>query len=387
MPYGENKHFEQFKLPVTWAVLGLVAAVCVVAALLLLGDHRDPDEGGYANRTGFDAAAGPVNNVLSWPVHKIGDGTNWLSDYVFAASENRKLRRKVAELSQYRDLYLEERDVNARYEKLLKLRTEPPIDMVAARSVSVSRGPFAKNRLIDAGSDKKIVFGNPVVTDEGLVGRVVGVSPGVSRVLMVTDINSHIPVMILRTDARALMDGDGGEYPKMDWVRGHDSVRQGDQVLTSGDGGIFPRGLPVGEAVKGVDGVWRIRLYANRAPIDFVKVLLFHDFPQLPNADALLRTPPVSAVLPPPTLPKVDAGTAAAAVSVSSSSAAAALKVVAQAGVTASSTSQAGKPKAKPKPRPVTPPVSSPAAVPELKPFVPKPASSSAAPSDNGPQR
>ncbi|MEI9904074.1 MAG: rod shape-determining protein MreC [Asticcacaulis sp.] len=112
--------------------------------------------------------------MLAAPVHVVGDGTNWLGDYFFAVRENRILKKQVADLAQYRDLYLEEKDVNARYEALLKLRTEPPVDMVTARSVSVSRGPFAKNRLIDAGTEKKIAFGNPVITDQGLVGRVVG---------------------------------------------------------------------------------------------------------------------------------------------------------------------------------------------------------------------
>ena len=388
MPYGDKKHFEHLKLPMTWAVMGVVGAVCVVAALLFLGDRRDPDEGGYGNR-GFDAATSLPGKVLSTPVHAVGDGTNWLDDYIFAGHENAILKKKVAELSQYRDLYLEEKDVNARYEALLKLRTEPPVDMVTARSVSVSRGPFAKNRLIDAGSSKNVFFGNPVVTEQGLVGRVVGVSHDVSRVLMVTDLTSHVPVMILRTDARAMMDGDGGDYPKMDWVRGHDSVRQGDQILTSGDGGVFPRGLPVGEAVKGVDGVWRVRLYANRAPIDFVKVLLFKDFSQLPNADALLRSPEPSAVLPAPPLPKVDANSAAsaatqAAAASSQASPAAAIAPLKTTPVSSASASAAKPPAklpvtspAKPKPKPAVSASSSASA--ELRPFVPT-ASSSTAP-------
>lgn len=378
MPYGEKKHFEHLKLPMTWAVMGLVGAVCVVAALLFLGNRRDADEGGYGNR-GFDSAAGPVNSVLAAPVHVVGDGTNWLDDYLFAVHENRILKKKVAELSQYRDLYIEERDVNSRYESLLKLRTEPPVETVTARSVSVSRGPFAKNRLIDAGADKHVSFGNPVVTDQGLVGRVVGTSADVSRVLMVTDLTSHVPVMILRTDARAMMDGDGGDYPKMDWVRGHDSVRQGDQVLTSGDGGVFPRGLPVGEAVKGVDGVWRVKLYANRTPIDFVKVVLFKDFSQLPNADALLRSPPPSAVLPAPVMPKVDAASTASVMSAASSPAPKPAPVKASA-TSSSAASSSAPPKPKPKPKPPVTESSSSAAppAPDLKPFVPAPSSPAA---------
>ena len=381
MAYGDKTgHFEHLKLPMTWAVMGVVALVCVVAALLFLGDRREEVESaGYANRAGFDTVAGFPDKVLAYPVHKIGDGTNWFDDYFFAIRENRKLKMKVAELTQYRDLYIEEKDINTRYEKLLNLRTEPPVETVTARSVAVSRGPFANNRLIDAGSNKKISFGNPVITDQGLVGRVVGVSPDVSRVLMVTDITSNVPVMILRSDARAMMRGDGGGYPKLDWVRGKDSVRVGDQILSSGDGGVFPRGLPVGEAVKGVDNVWRVRLYSNRSAIDFVKVLLFKDFSQLPNSDTILRAPPVSDVLPPPALPAVQA-----VASASSSSA------VASSAPTSSATSTASpapKPATtapaivKPKPKPVTPKPAATASsstpappTPELKPYVPTPA-------------
>jgi len=379
--YGDNnKHFEHLKLPMTWGVMAAVGIVCVVAALLFLGDRREQvDPEAYAGRTGFDGVASLPDKALSVPVHAVGDGTNWLGDYFFAVHENRILKKRLAALQLEHDQLVEMRDVNQRYEKLLNLRTEPPVEMVTARSILVSRGPFANNRLIDAGSNKKIFFGNPVITENGLVGRVVGVSPDVSRVLMVTDVSSHVPVMMLRSDGRAMMDGDGGGYPRLDWVRGKDSVRAGDQILTSGDGGVFPRGLPVGEAVKGVDGIWRVRLYANRGAIDFVKVLLFKDFSQLPNADALLRTPPVSAVLPPPPTPAVQAaGSASASSASSSASAASAGKPVAASAASSSSAS----PKPKPKPKPVETTASSSSsqaapAMPDLKPFTPAASSSS----------
>ena len=378
MAYGDKTgHFEHLKLPMTWAVMGVVALVCVVAALLFLGDRREEVEAsGYANRAGFDTVAGFPDKVLSYPVHKIGDGTNWFDDYFFAVRENRKLKMKVAELTQYRDLYIEEKDINSRYEKLLNLRTEPPVETVTARSVAVSRGPFANNRLIDAGSNKKISFGNPVITDQGLVGRIVGVSPDVSRVLMVTDITSNVPVMILRSDARAMMRGDGGGYPKLDWVRGKESVKAGDQILSSGDGGVFPRGLPVGEAVKGVDNVWRVRLYSNRSAIDFVKVLLFKDFSQLPNADTILRAPSVSDVLPPPALPAVQPASSAAA-STAAASSAVASKATSSSAVTPKPAVIPSPATVKPKPKPVAPKPAASASsstasvAPELKPYVP----------------
>lgn len=343
MAYGENQPFEHLKLPLTWGVMILVAAICVVGALMFLGDRRGGlDAASYGNRAGFDRAAAKSNNMLSAPAHFVSDRTNGIEDYFFAVSENRILKQKITELEKYRDAYRQARELNRRYEVLLKLRTEPEVEAVGARSVSVSRGPFNNNRLIDAGTAKGLKFGNPVINEHGLVGRVIGVSPDVSRVLMVTDVVSRVPVMVARTDARAMMVGDGGGFPRLEFVRGGpDVLKKGDQILTSGDGGIFPRGLPVGEARRGIDGVWRVDLYTNRAPIDLVKVLKFEDFSQLPRADEVLRTPLVTDVLDSPPPP----ATGAASASVSSSSAAASVPV---ASASASSSSRVSVPRPRP---------------------------------------
>jgi rod shape-determining protein MreC len=183
------------------------------------------------------------------------------------------------------------KDRNERLEAALGLRTEPPIPMATARVVLDSRGPFANSRLADAGSDAGIVVGNPVMTDRGLLGRIVGVSPHISRVLMLTDVASRVPVLIDRTNARAILAGDGGGNPKLDYLRGRDAVRPGDRVLTSGDGGVFPRGLPVGVAYKSIDGRWRVVLSADASSIDFVRILKFNDFAQLADQKALAPGP------------------------------------------------------------------------------------------------
>src|SRR5690606_36455106 len=94
-------------------------------------------------------------------------------------------------------------------------------------------------------------IGNPVMSEEGLVGRVIGVTNGASRILLLTDTASRTPVMIDRTNARAILTGDGSGHPQLAYMRGRDPVKVGDRVLTSGDGGLFPRGLPVGVAVQG----------------------------------------------------------------------------------------------------------------------------------------
>jgi rod shape-determining protein MreC len=168
--------------------------------------------------------------------------------------------------------------------------------MATARIVTDSRGPFANSRLANAGAELGVRPGNPVMSENGLVGRVVGVTAGASRVLMLTDPASRTPVMVDRTNSRAILTGDGGPNPRLEYLRGQDPVRVGDRVVTSGDGGVFPRGLPVGVAVRGLDGQWRVVLAADKAPVDFVRILKFQDFTQLVDIPAL--TP---AGAPPPT--------------------------------------------------------------------------------------
>ncbi|HYE42097.1 MAG TPA: rod shape-determining protein MreC [Caulobacteraceae bacterium] len=295
--------FENLKVPLVWTAAVAVVVAAVAAGFLLLTDNReDLTASGYSGARGtFDQAAAPVGKVLSAPVRWTGQGSDFIGQYFFAVRENRKLREQVAELESLRDANIALRNVNARYEALLKIRTEPAVPMATARAVSESRGPFVNARLIDAGTKAGVRVGNPVVNEHGLVGRVVGATTGVSRVLLVTDVASRTPVLIDRTDARAIMVGDGGGNPKIEFVRGHGAIKEGDRILTSGDGGVFPRGLPVGVAAKGIDGTWRVRLFSDRGAIDFVRILLFQDFSQLVNPQAL-NAPPLAALdaAPPP---------------------------------------------------------------------------------------
>jgi rod shape-determining protein MreC len=288
----------ELRVPLTWAAaIALVVAV-VAASALLLSDRRETfkAEAYGATRRASDTFLAPVGDVLAAPGRWTGAGVDALRDYFGAASENRELKAQLKDMRQWRDVAIALRDENARYRTLLGLKTDPPIPMVAARIVTDSRGPFADTRLANAGSERGVKAGNPVMSENGLVGRVIGVTDGASRVLLLTDIASRTPVMIDRTNARAILTGDGGPNPRLDYLRGRDPIREGDRLLTSGDGGVVPRGLPVGTAVKGLDGRWRAVLASDRAPIDFVRILLFKDFTQVVNQKELAATP-----VPPPT--------------------------------------------------------------------------------------
>ncbi|WP_309644479.1 rod shape-determining protein MreC [Phenylobacterium sp.] len=296
MAFRENP-FGELKVPLAWtAAVALVVAV-VVAVTLLLADRRETfqTEAYGATRRVGDAVAAPVTGLLATPNRWVGDGVEYVRGYFFAVSENRRLKAELVEASQWRVAALALRDTNERYRTLLGLKTDPPIPMATARTVTGSRGPFANTRLANAGIEKGIKVGNPVLSETGLIGRVIGVTEGASRILLLTDIASRTPVMVDRTNARSILTGDGGPNPKLDYLRGKEPVKEGDRIVTSGDGGVLPRGLPVGVAVKGLDGRWRVALASDSSPIDFVRILLFQDFSQLANAAELNRIPP-----PPP---------------------------------------------------------------------------------------
>ena len=297
MPFREGP-LGDLKVPLTWTAAVALIVAAVIAVAFLLADRRETlqDQAYGVTRQTVDVVAKPVSGAIAAPGRWTGLGVDYVRSYFFTASENRRLKAELAEMRQWRDRALALQDQNERFKSLMGLRTDPPIPMAAARVVSDSRGPFANTRLADAGTERGIQVGNPVLNERGLVGRVVGVSRGVSRVLLLTDIASRTPVMIDRTNARAILTGDGGPNPKLEYLRGVDPIQQGDRVVTSGDGGVVPRGLPVGAAVKGLDGRWRVVLFADQASIDFVRILLFKDFAQLADEKALqARTlPPVT---------------------------------------------------------------------------------------------
>jgi rod shape-determining protein MreC len=289
----------ELKVPLTWTA-GIAVVVAVIAVIaVLVSDRRETfrSEAYGATRGVADRVLTPVGDALSAPGRWTGAGIDTVKGYFFAISENRRLKGELREMSQWRDVALALRNENGRYRTLMGLKTDPPIPMVAARIVTESRGPFANTRLANAGYEKGVKAGHPVMSENGLVGRIIGVTNGASRVLLTTDTASKIPVMIDRTNARAILQGDGGPNPKLDYLRGQNPVQEGDRVMTSGDGGVMPRGLPVGTAVKGLDGRWRVVLAADKAPIDFVRILLFEDFTQLVNQKELAEKH-----VPPPTV-------------------------------------------------------------------------------------
>lgn len=305
----------ELRPPLAWLAVAALVLAGIVSLALFVNDHRGSPLDDIRGR--FDSAAGVAGGVMSAPVHWVADGAAAVGAYVDAGGQNRRLRTQLAQARRLEAEVEALREENGRLRAILGVKTDPPLPMVGARTVLDARGPFADTRLADVGSDQGVIEGNPALNDNGLVGRVIAVSRQVSRIMLLTDIESRIPVLIARTNGRAILTGDGGPAPRLDYLRTHDPVRPGDRILTSGDGGVIPRGLPVGVAVQAKDG-WRVALDTDAGSIDLLRILLFKDFSQLVGANALQPgvLPPTTtdapAPAPPATQPAAPSGAAPA---------------------------------------------------------------------------
>ena len=290
------------KAPLRWWAGAALIVALAAAMFLVFSPLAGRSNLAERTRRSVDEVAGPVGYVLSAPIRWAEAASDSVGAYVFAGSQNRRLKSQLIQARAWRDKAIALGEENARYRALMGVKTDPPLPMVFARTVLDARGPFSNTRLADVGSDRGVVEGNPVLSEHGLVGRIVGVSPTASRILLLTDVESRtLHGSAKCTNARAILTGDGGPDPRLDYVRTHDPLRRGDVVLTSGDGGVLPRGLPVGVAYKDFNGVWRVALDADATPIDYVQILLFKDFSQLVPPAALAPRAPPSAMTEEPT--------------------------------------------------------------------------------------
>lgn len=225
----------------------------------------------------------PVLSALLIPVEplrwvKRQAKQHWdLSDTVVALrEENERLRNW-----HWRALELKRKV--ARLEGLVQVVKDADTQFVTARVMANSSGSFVRSVLINAGRDQSIRLGYPVVNANGVVGRIVDSGESAARVLLLTDLNSRVPVRVGSEGVRAILVGDNGPFPRLDYLPANAAIKPGDPVATSGAGGIFPIGLQVGHVRKDRRGL-RVEPAARLDQLEYISVL-FYDSPRIEMTD------------------------------------------------------------------------------------------------------
>lgn len=171
----------------------------------------------------------------------------------------RELENEVRDLARYKAAAISMADRLEAYERILNLMGEPPEKGVTARVTTEVDGPFSQTLLANAGRLQGVEPGAVAVNEGGLVGRVIHLGERSSRILLISDYSSRLPVLGEVSGVRAIMYGQDREGGRLNDLPEDADFVEGERILTSGDGGAYPRGLVVGSARKDTSG-WRVRL-------------------------------------------------------------------------------------------------------------------------------
>src|SRR6056297_334963 len=216
---------------------------------------------------------------FDWAMAPVTATVNILRDfrsYQRINQQNQELRRELQQMKAWKEAALQLEQENARLLDLNNVQLDPRLTFVTGVVLADSGSPFRQSVLINVGARDGIVDGWATMDGLGLVGRISGVGANTARVLLLTDPTSRIPVTVQPSGQRAMLMGDNSAAPSLGFVEDPDLIRAGDRVVSSGDGGLFPAGLLVGEVAIASDGRLRVRLAADYQRLEFLRVLRSH---------------------------------------------------------------------------------------------------------------
>ena len=250
----------------------LIIALLVIALMMLSFSLKYGAERGFFSKIVLEAVA-PVQKGLSASIKSIRDA--W-SRYIFLVGieeENKNLKKKINELKSviisYQEGYLEAQ----RLKKLLSLTDDYNYHFIPARVVGREQAALSKTILINRGTVHGLKVGMPVIVPPGLIGRLVDVSWHASKVLLLIDESSNVDAIVQRTRMQGIISGAGSRGLILKYISKTQEVKEGDVIVSSGMGGVFPKGLLIGQASH-VDRLEAsLFLKINVAPfVDFSKL-------------------------------------------------------------------------------------------------------------------
>lgn len=216
--------------------------------------------------------ASPALEAIARPVAAANRAIADLKEFASLREENARLREENARLLAWQTAARRLENENARLRELSQFREGPEASFITARVVGDSVSAYVRGALLNVGRRAGVRTGQAIVTGEGLAGRVAEVGDNSARVLFVTDVNSRLPVLVERTRERAILSGDNSPQPRLTLLPGLAGIQRGDRIVTSGDGGSFPLGIPVGEVIQ-TEGQVRVRPFADFSRLEFVRVV------------------------------------------------------------------------------------------------------------------
>ncbi len=198
-------------------------------------------------RSNIVDGATPIIMTLASPIDTISAFGSAIGDIARVYEINQQLQTENARLKQWQQVAVNLEQENQSLRELMHLVPKEAHGFISAEVVSLNSGPFVRSAIINAGHNHGVVAGQAVINQDGLLGRIAEAGASTSRLLLVTDINSRVPVITETTRERGILAGNNAALPELLYVRSEHRLEPGEKLITSGDGGLLPKGLPVGE--------------------------------------------------------------------------------------------------------------------------------------------
>lgn len=254
------------------ALARLTLPVLIAAAfgLMLLG-RADADLGERAREALADGLA-PLYDMMAAPLDGLAGLRRDADDLVALRRENVRLRQENERLRRWYDVAMALDAENAELKADLHWIPDPTPSYVTARVVADAGGVYARSVLLAVGPHHAVRKGHIALDANGLVGRVTEVGSRSARVLLITDLNSRIPVLLETSRSRAMLVGTNGPLPRLMYLPEGVHPAIGERVVTSAEASAFPAGLPVGTVRYNSDGLPEVVPFADLDRLDMVRI-------------------------------------------------------------------------------------------------------------------
>ena len=232
---------------------------------------------------------------INWAIAPATTAANLLSDfntYADVIKQNQELLRELQRMRSWKEAAIQLEQENARLLELNKLKLNPKLTFISGIVIADSGSPFSQSVLLNIGERDGIVDGWPAMDGLGLVGRIAGIGLTSSRVILLTDVSSRLPVIVQPSGQEALVSGDNTLNPSIEFLKDMSLVKPGDRIVTSGRGGTLPPDLLVGQLVIDPNKRLRVKLAADYERLKFMRVLRDQRGETILGAGALILPEP-----------------------------------------------------------------------------------------------
>ncbi len=216
----------------------------------------------------------PNTNFLLKPVNITYQIISDFKSYVNLYQQNQYLKSELEEMTGWKEVALQLEQKNAELSILNNVKLDPTINWVTGQVAADSGSPFNQSILLNIGSNDGVTNGAEAMGGLGLVGRISGLGKKTSRVILLTDVSSSIPVIVEKSGQRGLVRGDNTINPKLKFLETSKNVKPGMRVITSGEGKVFSPNLLVGNIVQDSKGQLRIKLAAQLKDLSYLRILI-----------------------------------------------------------------------------------------------------------------